>query len=109
MRQAGYLAAAGIYALDHHVQRLSQDHKHAAALAEALQQTKYVASVMPVETNIVIFEVAAPYKADVIVHLFAERGLACSTTSSKTIRMVTHLGLSSAMIDMAIETIKDLE
>lgn len=109
MRQAGYLAAAGIYALDHHVQRLSTDHQHAAALAHALSEVSYVASVMPVQTNIVIFEVAAPYTANEIVSLFAEKGIACSTTSAKTIRLVTHLDVSSEMIDLAIETIKSLK
>lgn len=109
MRQAGYLAAAGIYALDNHVERLSEDHLHAKALAEALQSTSYVAAIMPVETNIVIFEVAEGYLADAIVKLFAERGLACNTTSSKTIRMVTHLGISSTLVDQAIEIIKSLK
>ena len=109
MRQAGFLAAAGIYALDHHVQRLSIDHQHAAALAHALSEVSYVASVMPVQTNIVIFEVAAPYTANEIVTSLAEKGIACSTTSAKTIRLVTHLDITSAMIDLAIETIKMLK
>ncbi|RZK78555.1 MAG: threonine aldolase [Pedobacter sp.] len=109
MRQAGYLAAAGIYALDNHVARLSEDHEHASILANALEGAKYVSYVMPVETNIVIFEVDAEYKADHIVQLLAAKGLACNTTSAKTVRMVTHLGISSAMIDMAVETIKNLQ
>ena len=109
MRQAGYLAAAGIYALDNHVERLKEDHQHAAALALALKEAKYVSSVMPVETNIVIFEVAPEYKAEAIVQLFAAKGLACNTTSATTIRMVTHLGLSSALIDKTIDIIKNLQ
>ncbi|MES2827795.1 MAG: GntG family PLP-dependent aldolase [Bacteroidota bacterium] len=109
MRQAGYLAAAGIYALDNNIKRLSEDHVHAKALAEALKSTNYVASVMPVETNIVIFEVTEGYKADVLVKLFADKGLACNTTSSKTVRMVTHLGITSGLVDQAIEIIKNLK
>ena len=55
MRQAGYMAAAGIYALQHHVDRLQEDHKHASQLAEALRKKEFVETVLPVETNIVIF------------------------------------------------------
>ena len=105
MRQAGYLAAAGIYALDHHVQRLAVDHLHAAALGEALTATGYVSSVMPVETNIVLFDVADGFKAEAIVHKLAEKGIACNTTGPKTIRLVTHLDISSEMIDSTIENI----
>ncbi|WP_316792381.1 GntG family PLP-dependent aldolase [Pedobacter frigoris] len=105
MRQAGFLAAAGIYALDHHVERLAIDHTHAGALAATLSQMKYVASVMPVETNIVIFKIAENFKAASIVQQFLERGILCSTTGPDTIRMVTHLDISSEMIDSAIENI----
>ncbi len=109
MRQAGYLAAAGIYALDHHIDRLADDHRHAKVLAAALAGVTYVISVMPVETNIVIFEVSPEFNAAEIVELFNTKGLACNTTSNKTIRMVTHLGVSAALIDMAIEIIKNLK
>ncbi|HKG06914.1 MAG TPA: GntG family PLP-dependent aldolase [Pedobacter sp.] len=106
MRQAGFLAAAGIYALDHHIGRLSEDHAHAQALAVALQGADYVDSVMPVETNIVLFDVAGGFKARQVVQHLAEQGLACSVTGPKTIRMVTHLDISSQMTDQAIEIIK---
>ncbi|MFW0717018.1 threonine aldolase family protein [Pedobacter sp. N23S346] len=107
MRQAGFLAAAGIYALDHHVERLKEDHQHAHALATALLSTKYVLSVLPVETNIVIFEVAAG-TAEKVVQQLKEKGLYCGTTSASTVRLVTHLDLSPAMIDRAIEIILHL-
>ena len=57
MRQAGYLAAACIYALDHNITRLAEDHKRAAAIGKTLEEMPYVKSMLPVETNIVIFEV----------------------------------------------------
>jgi threonine aldolase len=107
MRQAGFLAAAGIYALDNHVERLKEDHQHAHALAEALLNTKYVISVLAVETNIVIFEVAAG-TAEKVVQQLKEKGLLCGTTSASTVRLVTHLDLSPAMIDRAIEIILHL-
>jgi threonine aldolase len=109
MRQAGYLAAAGIYALDNHVERLRFDHDNAALLATALNETNYVSSVMPVQTNIVIFEVDPSYSADDIVALFAAKGIACNTTTRNTIRMVTHLGIDAQMMDYALNTIKNLQ
>jgi len=107
MRQAGFLAAAGIYALDNHVVRLKDDHQHAKDLATALAATNYVKSVMPVETNIVIFEVAAG-TANKIVNQLKEKGILCNTTSASTIRLVTHLDLTASMIDEAIEIIVHL-
>jgi threonine aldolase len=60
MRQAGFLAAAGIYALDNHIVRLKEDHKRASELGKALAKISWIESVMPVDTNIVIFSVADP-------------------------------------------------
>ncbi|MFP5081100.1 threonine aldolase family protein [Pedobacter sp. JCM 36344] len=108
MRQAGYLAAAGIYALDNHVERLAIDHHHAATLADALSKASYVASVMPVQTNIVIFEVASSRSAEAVVALMATKGIACNITGKNTIRMVTHLGIDAGMIDFTLENIKNL-
>ncbi|MBC7566864.1 MAG: threonine aldolase [Pedobacter sp.] len=108
MRQAGYLAAAGIYALDNHIDRLVIDHQHAAILADALSKASYVASVMPVQTNIVIFQVASSHSAEVVVTLMASKGIACSITGKNTIRMVTHLGIDAGMIDFTLENIKNL-
>ena len=108
MRQAGFLAAAGIYALDHHIDRLAEDHQHAKALAQALVQTDYVNQVIPVETNIVLFEVADKFNAEEVVRAFARKGILCNATSAKTVRLVTHLDISAAMIDQAIEMIAKL-
>lgn len=108
MRQAGFLAAAGIYALDHHVERLKDDHKHAVILGDTLAKTSYVKSVMPIETNIVIFEVTNGYKAESVVHHFAEKGLLCLAVGPKMVRLVTHLDISAALIDEAIEIILNL-
>jgi threonine aldolase len=105
MRQAGFLAAAGIYALDHNVAKLATDHRHARALGEALSKASYVSSVLPVQTNIVVFEVADGITPLSVVQHLAEKGLLCSVTGPKTVRMVTHLNISEEMIDMAIENI----
>ncbi len=109
MRQAGYLAAAGIYALDHHIARLSVDHSHAKMLEQALLKAPYVGSVLPVETNIVIFEVAKPFNAHELVQEFRKAGLLCNATSPRTIRLVTHLELTESMIDQAMGVIVGLK
>jgi threonine aldolase len=109
MRQAGFLAAAGIYALDHHVDRLAQDHQHAKALANALENANYVDKVMSPETNIVLFDVASRYKAVEVVRALGKKGILCNATSAKTIRLVTHLDVSAAMIEQTIEVIGKLE
>ncbi len=108
MRQVGFLAAAGIYAIDHHIDRLAEDHIHAKALAEALTHSKFVASVMPVETNIVLFDILPNLKAEQVVRMLENKGILCSSTSNRTIRFVTHLDISSQMIDQAIQIISTL-
>ena len=108
MRQAGFLAAAGIYALDHHVNRLADDHAHAKALANALVEADFVSSVMPVETNIVLFDVRQGLHADTIVKELEQKGILCNSTSPQTIRFVTHLDVLSSMIDQTIQTISNL-
>ena len=109
MRQAGFLAAAGLYALDHHVDRLIFDHQHAAALAEALTSQPYVSEILTVETNIVIFKVPPTLSAPNVVQHFADKGILCSTMGGNTVRMVAHLDISPEMIDYTIGTIKSLK
>jgi len=109
MRQAGFLAAAGIYALDNHVARLAEDHAHAQLLSDTLQELDYVDSVMPVETNIVIFKVASDYTAAAVLDSLNAEGILCGTTGPDTIRFVTHLNITPAMIDQAIASLKGLK
>ncbi|QNK62989.1 aminotransferase class I/II-fold pyridoxal phosphate-dependent enzyme [Pedobacter sp. PAMC26386] len=109
MRQAGFLAAAGIYALDHHIDRLAEDHHHAQQLADALEATSFVASIMPVETNIVIFKVAAGYTAASILDSLTEKGILCGATGPDTLRFVTHLDTDAEQIAQAIQIIKELK
>ncbi len=109
MRQAGFLAAAGIYALDHHVGRLAEDHAHATALATALSETDFVDSVMPVESNIVIFKVRAAYTAAGVISSLNDVGILCGATGPDTVRFVTHLNVTSAMTDHVIQQLKNLK
>jgi len=100
MRQAGILAAAGIYALEHNVGRLKDDHANAKRLAQALQKLPGV-TVNPehVETNIVIFEVAGTRTAGEIVRDLKAAGVLLNAVGPRSFRAVTHLDVSAADID----------
>lgn len=107
MRQAGMLAAAGIYALDHHIDRLVTDHQHAHALANALAKRPDVKFVLPVETNIVIFELNDGLSAPALVEKWKEQHIFSYAIAPNRIRLVTHLDISSAMIDQTLSVIQN--
>lgn len=108
MRQAGFLAAAGLYALQHHIVRLDEDHQKAQRLAEALGQASWVKGVLPVETNIVIFEVTGEKTASYWVDVLNGKGIRAAATSPSTIRMVTHLDVSEEDIKTTLGVISAL-
>lgn len=109
MRQAGYLAAAGLYALQHHINRLSEDHAHARKIGKILAGQHFVKSVLPVETNIIIFEVNPPYTATYITGKLKEKGILVNAVSATRVRMVTHLDISPAMTEAACGVIAGFE
>ena len=108
MRQAGYLAAAGIYALENNISRLEQDHQHAKQIAAALSQKDFVAEVMPVETNILIFELTGRFTAKSFEIELAKLGILTIAISATQLRMVTHLDVSSEMVNQLISIIESL-
>jgi threonine aldolase len=105
MRQAGYMAAAGIYALDNHIERLKEDHDHARAVADALKGKTFVKEILPVETNIVIFEVKDKTPKQFCEEMKAQ-DILCLPMSATTVRMVFHLDVKSEMIDRILQVIK---
>ena len=108
MRQAGFLAAAGIYALEHHVDRLTEDHGHARRIAAALEKKDFVQSMMPVETNIIIFEVKGEGCARALAQRLKEKDILAIAISANQVRFVTHLDLSPEMVDRVVEVIEQL-
>jgi threonine aldolase len=108
MRQAGYLAAAGLYAMQHNINRLAEDHAHAQQLADALKQCSWVGEVFPVETNIVIFEVAGPQSAQEVVAKLLSHNIRVSAMSPTHIRLVTHLDVTREMIQRTLAVLKGL-
>ncbi len=106
MRQAGYLAAAGIYALKNNIHRLKEDHVHAQQIADALRQKGF--NVLPVETNIVIFDVQPPYTPISFVAKLKEHDILGYAISATQVRLVVHLGITPNMVEKTVSVIKSL-
>ena len=107
-RQAGFLAAAGIYALDHHVARMADDHRRAKALGDHLANQPYIAHVNPVETNIVIFRLADNVDAQVFTSALMKDDIAITDMGSGLLRMVTHLDITDHDIDETCSALSKL-
>lgn len=105
MRQAGYLAAAGIYALEHNLNRLAEDHQHAKAIANSLSNKDFVGTIMPVDTNIVIFEVTGRFTPSAFCNKLGEQEIRCLPISTTQVRMVTHLDFTKEMLDKLVRVI----
>jgi threonine aldolase len=108
MRQAGYLAAAGIYALKNNVERLKHDHDHAKQIAEALRKKDFVSEILPVETNIIIFGVKQPWTAKCFVDKLKEHDILGHPISGTQVRLVTHLDVTPVMVEKTIDVITKL-
>ncbi|MDE3251720.1 MAG: threonine aldolase [Bacteroidota bacterium] len=102
MRQAGILAAAGIYALEHHVSRLAEDHRHAQEILAAIRTKDFTGDILPVETNIIIFEVRGRFTAPELAARCKEAGIFVMAISPTQIRMVVHLDISPAAVAQTI-------
>lgn len=108
MRQAGYLAAAGIYSMENNIERLAEDHKHARLIADCLAKKEFIGNIMPLETNILIFEVKGSYTALSLKKSLAEAGILVMNISPTQIRMVLHLDIHEDMVRKTIEVINAL-
>jgi threonine aldolase len=108
MRQAGFLAAAGIYALDHHIYRLAEDHEKALQLKDALLKKDFIQEVLPVETNIVIAALKSDYAPAIFIQRLAENGIQAFAISPTQIRFVVHLDITDEYLSKTIETIQKL-
>src|SRR5688572_852271 len=108
MRQAGFLAAAGIYALKNNIERLKQDHENAKQIGDAISKTSMARSVFPVETNIIIFETVATISAAEIVDKLKQKNILCYAIAPDRVRLVVHLDITEGMVNKTIEIIKAL-
>lgn len=105
MRQAGFLAAAGIFALQNNIERLSEDHVHASQIAAAIAAKDFVKFVLPVETNIIIFELDHSITAPALVAKLKEQGVLGYAIAPDRVRLVVHLDITPGMV---VNTIKKI-
>ena len=106
MRQAGILAAAALYAVDHHIERLRDDHKNAKRLASFVEQVRGLSILFPVETNIVVARVdEKAFTVEALLAKLKERGVLAVPFGAGRVRMVTHLDVSADDVERAGETL----
>lgn len=105
MRQAGFLAAAGIYALQNHVERLKDDHEHARQIGCALQKKSFVKLLLPVETNIIIIELNNSMTAPAFVQKMKEKDILPYAITPNRVRFVVHLDITEEMIEKTVDMI----
>ncbi|WP_299120776.1 GntG family PLP-dependent aldolase [uncultured Tenacibaculum sp.] len=106
MRQAGFLAAAGIYALDNLVDRLADDHSRAKAIGEVLENCSYVKKVEPIETNIVIFYVNDTIDSIDFIEKMKQKGILLISMGEGKLRIVTHLDFTDEMLTILLGELK---
>ncbi len=108
MRQVGYLAAAGMYALDHHLDRLTDDHKKAQDIGKALGRLSIIKKVEPIETNIVIFELESHIDENGFLNQLLEKNIRIIGMGSNKLRMVTHLDYTDDMHNQLLDILNTL-
>lgn len=108
MRQAGYLAAAGIYALDNNLIRLKEDHKRANQLSKVINGLAYVDNVLPVDTNIIIFNLKENVRPDLFLQLLASNNIKATSFGKQAIRFVTHLDFTDEMVEKVENVLKNI-
>lgn len=109
MRQAGYLAAAGLFALQNNVNRLNDDHSNAKKITTALQEKDFVDTILPVETNIIIFSVKNGMTPKLFIEKMKEQNILMFPISPTQVRIVVHLDISQEMVDKTIDIIKAMQ
>jgi threonine aldolase len=106
MRQAGYLAAAGVYALEHHVDRLKEDHAKAKILEHELQAMPFVSGVLPVETNIVVFHLPPAVSTERFLAHLQRQDVKALSIGRQTIRLVFHLDITDSQLDTLLGVLR---
>lgn len=108
MRQAGFLAAAGIYALDNHIERLKEDNNRARRIGDCLTAMPYVKEVKPVKTNIIVFFLKEPHTAEGMIKQLAKNGVRATTIGPGAVRFVTHLDFTDEMCSHLLDLLVQL-
>lgn len=108
MRQAGYLAAAGLYALENNIERLAQDNAKAKRLGAFMQSLDYVAAIRPVQSNIVIFDLKGDLMAADFLAKLESKGIKASAFEPQTIRFTFHLEITDEMVEQLEQVLSTL-
>lgn len=106
MRQAGYLAAAGTYALDHHMNRLTEDHEKAKEIGKILESLPFIKKVEPIETNIIIFYLQDDIDEQMFLKKLEKMGIDLIGMGSGKLRIVTHLDYTAEMHQQFLKNIQ---
>lgn len=107
MRQVGYLAAAGLYALDNNIERLTEDHKRAKEIGSVLQDLSIIKVVEPIETNIVIFELESHVDEEEFLQQLTDNNIHIIGMGGGKLRMVTHLDYTNVMHEKLLEILSN--
>lgn len=108
MRQAGYLAAAGLYAMQNNIERLEKDHQNAKELGSVLVKKDWVKEVEPIETNIVIFKIQPTIDEKSFIERLKQKGILISSMGQGKLRMVTHMDYRQVMHDYVLEVLEKM-
>jgi threonine aldolase len=108
MRQAGFIGATALYALDHHIKRLKNDHIRAKKIAETLKNSSFTDSLLPVDTNIIIFSLKDPWTSETFLQKLSDKGIKGIAFGTKMIRFVTHLDFDDAMLEKTLKALREL-
>lgn len=108
MRQAGFIAAAGVYALQNNIERLAEDHAHTKQIAAAIAEKEFVHMLLPVETNIIIFELKENLTAPDLVARLKEHSILGYAISPNRVRLVVHLDITKEMVSKTIDIFNQL-
>lgn len=109
MRQSGFLAAAGIYALDNNIEKLKEDNQNAGKIADSLKQNKLVEEVIFEGTNIVLFRIESNYTSEKFKNELAKKGVLVSNFGKEWLRIVTHLDISKEMIERVCNEVLEIK
>ncbi len=106
MRQSGYLAAAGIYALDQNIKRLKEDHQKAKIISDKLQTLSYIKNVLPVDTNIIVFQLIDEKPISDFLNYLSENNIKALPFGKQVVRFVTHLDFTDDMLQTLLLVLK---
>ncbi|HLK28838.1 MAG TPA: low-specificity L-threonine aldolase [Puia sp.] len=108
MRQAGFMAASGVYALENNIERLAQDHANAKKIADAVSKKSFVKNILPVETNIVIVQTQSNIPAKQIAEKLFQQNIHVIAIAADQIRFVTHLDIAEEMMERTMKVISTI-